>query len=112
MPRLEFVVDPRWGFRSIQARHFVPMPMLTAFVSRARPFASARSRSLSSATVQPPLLVLEVCDQHARDRLPYTIQSHISCPEANAGRSTVRSTRTSFSPASVSLWRKTSGSDT
>ena len=43
---------------------------------------------------------------------PYSTQSHISCPETNAGRSAVRSTRTSFSPASVSRWRKTSGSAT
>ena len=43
--------------------------------------------------------------------LPYSTQSHISCPDPNAGRSGRPLDPTSFSPASVSRWRKTSGSD-
>ena len=115
MPRLEFVVDPRWGFRSIQGASFCPDADVDRVCEHSSPARiGALVEPLVEDLAQPPLLVLaEVCDQHARDRVAvHTTQSHISCPEANAGRSTVRSTRTSFSPASVSLWRKTSGSDT
>ena len=99
MPRLEFVVDPRWGFRSIQGASFCPDADVDRVREQSSPVRMARYEPLVDDLVSRPCWSHEVCDQHARDRVAVHHPVHISCPEANAGRSTVRSTRTSFSPA-------------
>ena len=69
MRRLEFVIDPRWGFRSIQGASFCP----DADVDRVREHSSsvrigALAEPLVEDLAQAPLLVLaEVCDEHARE---------------------------------------------
>jgi len=76
--------------------------MLTVFVRTAGPFPPERSRSIPSRTCR-----IVACCSSSRSAtsmpgigLPYSTQSHISCPEPNAGLSAVLSILTSFSPAS------------